>query len=90
MSLVVAMRGVLSFAGRAQSIIRVGNARFTVIAPECIRMEHSPTGEFVDAPLIGGIACVGNGAARIPHHKCGNKCHGGSRQSHERIEHGLY
>ena len=50
MSLVVAMLGLLSLSGRAQSIIRAGNARFTVIAPECIRMEYSATGKFVDAP----------------------------------------
>ena len=30
--------------------IVAGQARFTVITPECIRIEYSATGEFVDAP----------------------------------------
>src|SRR5262245_53695225 len=34
---------------KAQSSTIVGNARFTVIAPECIRMEYSEGGQFIDA-----------------------------------------
>lgn len=48
-SVVIVLCGV-PISINAQSIIRVGNARFTVIAPECIRMEYSSTGKFVDAP----------------------------------------
>jgi len=39
------------FAVAAQdSIVVEGNARFTVIAPECIRIEYTENGRFVDAP----------------------------------------
>jgi hypothetical protein len=30
----------------------VGNARFTLLTPECIRMEYAPDGRFVDAPSL--------------------------------------
>jgi len=43
----------LLWAGLAQAEqqdakVVVGNARFTVIAPECIRLEYAPDGKFVD------------------------------------------
>ncbi len=36
-------------------IVRVGNARFTVITPQCIRLEYSPQGQFVDSPSLFAI-----------------------------------
>src|SRR5690349_8053377 len=30
--------------------VTAGHARFTVITPYCVRMEFSPTGQFVDSP----------------------------------------
>lgn len=36
-------------ASEGKSRITIGNARFTVITPECIRIESSPSGKFVDA-----------------------------------------
>lgn len=38
------------FAAEKSHILTVGNARFTVIAPECIRTEYSKDGKFIDAP----------------------------------------
>ena len=32
------------------AIVKVGNARFTVVAKECIRLEYSETGKFIDSP----------------------------------------
>ncbi|MFH1538290.1 MAG: TIM-barrel domain-containing protein, partial [bacterium] len=37
-------------AAESDHIIAIGNARFTVIAPECIRIEYSKYGKFIDAP----------------------------------------
>lgn len=34
------------------SRISAGNARFTVITPECIRLEYSPSGQFIDEPSL--------------------------------------
>ncbi len=34
------------------SPIITGNARFTVITPNCIRLEYSPNGQFVNAPSL--------------------------------------
>jgi len=36
----------------AGPVVRAGSARFTVIAPECVRIEHSATGRFIDAPSM--------------------------------------
>ncbi len=36
--------------GNAASQITLDKARFTVISPQCIRLEYSPSGEFIDAP----------------------------------------
>lgn len=33
----------------------VGNARFTVVTPECVRLEYSEKGEFVDAPSMFAV-----------------------------------
>jgi alpha-glucosidase (family GH31 glycosyl hydrolase) len=35
--------------------ITIGHARFTVIAPEAIRMEYSPSGTFIDDPSLFAI-----------------------------------
>jgi alpha-glucosidase (family GH31 glycosyl hydrolase) len=37
------------------SRIAVGKARFTVIAAECIRLEYSESGQFVDAPSLFAV-----------------------------------
>ena len=37
-------------AARAANPVVVGPARFTVVTPQCIRLEYSPAGHFVDAP----------------------------------------
>src|SRR3972149_2593138 len=38
-----------------KSPLVVNKARFTVIAPECIRMEYSETGKFVDAKSMFAV-----------------------------------
>ena len=51
--LLVLLCGLLSPACTASSnVIAAGNARFTVITPNCIRLEYSPNGQFVDAPSL--------------------------------------
>src|SRR6478752_2127116 len=35
--------------------IVVGNARFTVITPECIRIEYAPDGKFIDAKSLFAV-----------------------------------
>src|ERR1700743_3202488 len=42
-------QGILS---SAQNPIIAGNARFTIIRPEVIRMEYATDGKFVDAPTL--------------------------------------
>lgn len=44
-----------AFAGGKENEVMSGNARFTVIAPECIRMEYSDSGEFIDSPSLFAI-----------------------------------
>lgn len=39
----------------AEGEMIIGNARFQVITPECIRMEYAPDGEFIDAPSLFAI-----------------------------------
>ena len=51
------------FAGNG--IVVAGNARFTVITANCIRMEYSETGKFVDAPSM----FAANRAARFTGYK---------------------
>ena len=46
--LVFVLRAVLVQAEQHEAKVVVGNARFTVIAPECIRLEYAPDGKFVD------------------------------------------
>jgi alpha-glucosidase (family GH31 glycosyl hydrolase) len=36
-------------------VIRVGNARFTVVTPQCIRLEYSDKGLFIDEPSLFAI-----------------------------------
>ncbi len=38
----------VAYAGQPDAKVVVGNARFTVIAPECIRIEYAKDGKFVD------------------------------------------
>src|SRR5689334_9761468 len=40
---------------RDPSQITVGKARFTVIAPECIRLEYSENGNFEDSPTLFAV-----------------------------------
>ncbi len=43
--------------GTAKSgVVLAGHARFTIITPECIRMEYSPDNKFVDEPSIFAAA----------------------------------
>ncbi len=51
------------FAGNG--IVVAGNARFTVVTANCIRMEYSETGKFVDAPSM----FAANRAARFTGYK---------------------
>lgn len=39
-----------TLAAEKSAIVTVGNARFTVVAKECIRMEYSAAGKFIDEP----------------------------------------
>ena len=41
-------------ARAARNPLVLGKARLTVVAPECIRLEYSETGRFVDAPSLFG------------------------------------
>ncbi|MCZ6695481.1 MAG: alpha-xylosidase, partial [Acidobacteria bacterium] len=59
-ALLLAMVGCSSRSRQAQAIVESGKARFTVIAPECIRIEYSENGEFVDAR---SMFAVNRGAA---------------------------
>ena len=59
-ALLLAMAGCSSHTRQATAIVESGKARFTVIAPECIRIEYSGTGEFVDAR---SMFAVNRGAA---------------------------
>ena len=38
-----------------KSSIIIGNARFTVIAPECVRLEYSENRRFIDIPSMFAI-----------------------------------
>jgi alpha-glucosidase (family GH31 glycosyl hydrolase) len=42
----------LASADAATNPMVVGNARFTVVTPLCIRLEYAPDGKFVDAPSL--------------------------------------
>jgi alpha-glucosidase (family GH31 glycosyl hydrolase) len=50
--LIVARGGI---AAETNHLIVVGNARFTVIAPECIRIEYADDGKFVDAKTLFAV-----------------------------------
>src|SRR5258708_24482139 len=43
------LTAALSHAEQPNHVVVVGKARFTVIAPECIRLEYAKDGAFVDA-----------------------------------------
>ncbi|MDX2175192.1 MAG: glycoside hydrolase family 31 protein [Candidatus Sumerlaeia bacterium] len=44
----------LAAAANGNPIIE-GNARFTVVAPECVRLEYAPDGKFTDEPSLFAI-----------------------------------
>ncbi len=44
-----------ALAVETNHIVTVGNARFTIIAPECVRLEYSPIAKFVDAPSLFAV-----------------------------------
>lgn len=46
---------LLSPLAQVTNPIIVGNARFTVIAPECIRLEYAESGKFIDEPSLFAI-----------------------------------
>src|SRR6266404_2875109 len=46
--LIFLTRAILAQAEQQEAKVVVGNARFTVIAPECIRLEYASDGKFVD------------------------------------------
>ena len=50
-ALALLLLGVLP-AKAAPNPIVVGSARFTVITPQCVRLEYAPGGAFVDAPSL--------------------------------------
>ena len=56
--LLIALSGVLppqsARATQGQSVIE-GNVRFTVLSPSLVRMEYSPTANFIDAPSVSVI-----------------------------------
>ncbi|HUD71704.1 MAG TPA: TIM-barrel domain-containing protein, partial [Dongiaceae bacterium] len=60
----LAIAAVLTGCGRGApppgETIRAGHVRFTVITPECVRIEHSPQDRFIDAPSIFAAARAGN------------------------------
>ncbi len=45
----------VALAAETNHGVVVGKARFTVIAPECIRLEYSPSAKFTDAPSLFAI-----------------------------------
>ena len=47
------MAGTDADSTRAEgAVVRHGSARFTVVSPVCVRLEHHPRGAFVDAPSL--------------------------------------
>lgn len=44
----------LAGVAAAENPVVVGKARFTVVAPECFRLEYSTTGVFIDTPSLLG------------------------------------
>ncbi|BCM88636.1 oligosaccharide 4-alpha-D-glucosyltransferase [Abditibacteriota bacterium] len=53
---VLALLGAAQYAEAApQNPIVVGGARFSVLTPNCIRIEYAPDGHFVDAPSLFAV-----------------------------------
>src|SRR5436309_10857509 len=44
-----------ALAAESNHVVVAGNARFTVIAPECVRIEYSPSAKFIDATSLFAI-----------------------------------
>ncbi len=51
-ALALLLLGALQSAKAASNPVVVGSARFTVITPQCVRLEYSPNAAFVDAPSL--------------------------------------
>ena len=51
-ALVLLLSSGLRPSQAAQNPVVVGSARFTVITPQCIRLEYAPGGAFMDAPSL--------------------------------------
>lgn len=49
------LTAALSYAEQTNHVVVVGKARFTVIAPECIRIEYAKDGAFVDAKSMFAV-----------------------------------
>ncbi len=49
------LAGLMSAAEVAANPYVYGSARFTVVTPECIRLEYQPDGKFVDAPSMFAV-----------------------------------
>ncbi len=47
--------GRCALAAETDHIVTVGNARFTVIAPECVRLEYSASAKFTDEPSLFAV-----------------------------------
>ncbi len=45
--------------------VMVGNARFTVVTPNCVRLEYVPGGAFVDAPSLFAVKRATRGGFRL-------------------------
>ena len=45
--------------------VTVGNARFTVVTPNCVRLEYVPGGQFVDAPSLFAVKRAARGGFRL-------------------------
>ncbi len=52
-------------APAAPNPVTVGKARFTVITPNCIRVEYAPSGRFVDAPSLFAVRRAARGGFRL-------------------------
>ncbi len=51
----LAALGLLPGATVLANPVTVGGARFTVVTPECVRMEYHPEGHFIDAPSMFAV-----------------------------------
>lgn len=49
---VAALVAPLSVRAQSSQVIQAGNARFTVLAAECVRLEYSKDKKFIDAPSL--------------------------------------